>query len=213
MYSEMLAEGMVTDEEKRKRYLLTLCAEGSRLSHLVENVLSFARLERGRYRGHREVVTARAVFERIRERLVQRAEQAGMSLSVGDGVEALDVGFSADMGAVEQILFNLVDNAAKYAARAADKRIELLADVGGGMVRLRVRDHGPGVEAVERRRLFRPFHKSAKHAAESAPGVGLGLALSRRLARQMGGDLVVCSDVGDGACFELRLPCVPQPAG
>jgi len=206
MYSEMLVEGMVTDEEKRKRYLQTLCAEGNRLSHLVENVLSFARLERGRYRGHREVLTARTVFERVRERLAQRAGQAGMTLVVEDNAESLDVAFGADMGAVEQVLFNLVDNAAKYAARAADKRIELRALAGGGTVRLRVRDHGPGVEADELRRLFRPFHKSAKHAAESAPGVGLGLALSRRLARQMGGDLVVCPEIHDGACFELRLP-------
>ena len=58
----------------------------------------------------------------------------------------------------------------------------------------------------ESRRLFRPFSKSARDAADSAPGVGLGLALSRRLARSMGGDLRLDRDVKDGTCFVLTLP-------
>jgi signal transduction histidine kinase len=69
-----------------------------------------------------------------------------------------------------------------------------------------VRDHGPGISSDEAKALFKPFRKSAKHAAESAPGVGLGLALSRRLARQMGAVLRVDTSVGEGACFELILP-------
>jgi signal transduction histidine kinase len=73
---------------------------------------------------------------------------------------------------------------------------------------LALRDHGPGIDAAERRRIFRPFHRSAARAAGSAPGVGLGLALARRLARQMGGDLRLV-DSADGACFELSLPLTP----
>jgi signal transduction histidine kinase len=206
MYSEMLAEGMVADEAKRRRYLDTLCAEGSRLSHLVENVLSYARLERGRHRGHTETVPVGDLLERMRERLARRAEQAGLSLVVDAGAAA-DIPLEVDVSAVEQILFNLVDNAAKYAAGAADKRIEILASRVGRQVAVRVRDHGPGIARAEAKRLFRPFRKSAQHAAESAPGVGLGLALSRRLAGQMGGGLRVCpSHDGDGACLELLLP-------
>jgi signal transduction histidine kinase len=75
-------------------------------------------------------------------------------------------------------------------------------------VRLTVSDHGPGIEPKELRRLFRPFHKSARDAAQSAPGVGLGLALSRRLARVLGGDLHVLRDRPAGAAFCLRLPPV-----
>jgi len=76
---------------------------------------------------------------------------------------------------------------------------------GNGEVVVRVRDHGPGIPADESGRLFRPFRKSARDAANSAPGVGLGLALSRRLARRMGGDLVVDHSVPDGACLRLTL--------
>ncbi len=73
-------------------------------------------------------------------------------------------------------------------------------------MRLTVSDHGPGIDAREARRLFRPFHKSARDAAQSAPGVGLGLALSRRLARAIGGDLRAVRTGAGGAAFCLRLP-------
>ena len=76
---------------------------------------------------------------------------------------------------------------------------------GDGRVLVRVRDHGPGLSELQRKRLFRAFSKSARAAAETAPGVGLGLALSRRFAREMGGDLRLDASVTDGACFELEL--------
>jgi signal transduction histidine kinase len=110
-----------------------------------------------------------------------------------------------DVAAAEQILFNLVDNACKYAADAEDRRIHLQASSSGQFVGLSVRDHGPGVLPVDRRRLFRPFSKSARDAAGSAPGVGLGLALSRRLARSLRGDLYLDRDVAGGACFVLTM--------
>ena len=71
---------------------------------------------------------------------------------------------------------------------------------------LRVRDHGQGISAESAKRLFKPFSKSAQEAAHSAPGIGLGLALCRRLSRSIGGDLRLVTNVTRGACFELRLP-------
>jgi signal transduction histidine kinase len=203
MYSEMLAGGMVTDEAKRLRYLDTLRRESERLVHLVENVLSYARLERGRARGRTETVRLADLAGRIGPRLAERAEQAGFQFVIENSADAT---VRADPSAVEQILFNLVDNACKYAAGAADNRIHLVAEAAGGRAVLKVCDHGPGISARDARRLFRPFSKSARDAANSAPGVGLGLALSRRLAREMGGDLTLIARPGDGACFALSLP-------
>jgi signal transduction histidine kinase len=110
---------------------------------------------------------------------------------------------------VEQILLNLVDNACKYAQGATDRRIHLAADRTDGRLLLGVRDHGPGIAAAEAKRLFRPFSKSAREAAHTAPGIGLGLALSRRLARGMGGDLRL-DDADGGARFTLTLPLDPS---
>ena len=206
MYTEMLEADMVKDESKEKQYLKTLRTEAERLGHLVENVLAYARLESGRARGRIETVTLDELVDTSRELLSARAKQSGMELVVELDEDAAKTPVRADTAAVEQILFNLVDNACKYAASASDRRIHVKPGRkdGGGVIR--VCDHGPGIPRTEARRLFRPFRKSARDAANSAPGVGLGLALSKRLARQMNGELHLDSSVPSGACFVLELP-------
>jgi K+-sensing histidine kinase KdpD len=130
-----------------------------------------------------------------------------MSVVVDSDEKALGTVVHVDASAVEQILFNLVDNACKYAAPTATEKIihlEALPDHKFAM--LRVRDHGQGISAEGAKRLFQPFGKSAHEAAHTAPGVGLGLALCRRLSRSMGGDLRLDTLVKNGACFVLTLP-------
>lgn len=183
-YTEMLARGMVP-ETSRADYIDTLQREAERLGHLVENVLLYAGLQRARTSAALEPLHLRQLLERVGPRLEGRAAQAGMTLHVS----AADVEVRGDGTAIEQILFNLVDNACKYAATADDKRIHVELVPSAGQVQIVVRDHGAGIPAADVRRLFRPFSRSARDAAGSAPGVGLGLALSRRLARAMGGDL------------------------
>ncbi len=206
IYTEMLADGIVKDDEARSSYLKTLRSEAERLSHLVENVLSYARLERGRGGASREAVELGFLLDRVSERLAGRAAQVGMRLEVSVGSEAAGAVVRVSPTAVEQVLFNLVDNACKYAADAEDRRVLIEAALGADLAAIRVCDHGPGIPPRDARRIFRPFRKSAQAAAESAPGVGLGLALSRRLARDMGGRLTLERTAGGGACFVLELP-------
>ena len=208
MYTEMLTEGMVPDEAKRSRYLETLRGEADRLGHLVENVLAYARLERGRPGGRAEDLSLLELLDRMWGRLSQRAEQAGLDLQMEGTDAAFSTRVRVDSSAVEQVLFNLVDNACKYAAAGGDKQLHLGARAGDGLAVLSLRDHGPGIPKGESRRLFQPFCKSARDAANSAPGVGLGLALSRRRARRMGGDLLLKTGADEGACFELTLPAL-----
>lgn len=225
LYTEMLADGLVRDEAKRWQYLKTLQAEALRLGHLVDNVLAYARLERRARPANTERVAVAALLDPIAGRLRERAVQAGMELCVESDPGAEKLALRADPPAVEQILFNLVDNACKYASRAEDRRIHLRArPAAGDRVEIAVCDHGPGLGPDDLRRLFRPFQKSARDAANSAPGVGLGLALSRRLARAMRGDLRLVQDdelapesrgrtaAGGGACFVLSLPGAAAPA-
>ncbi len=205
MYSEMLAEGMVP-EAKRERYLRTLQVEAERLGHLVDNVLAYARLERGRSTRTAQAVSVDELLQRAVPRLEDRARRAEMSLRVEGDATADGAEVRGDPSAIEQILLNLVDNACKYGANEDGGAIELYADRDGRRLALRVRDHGAGIDRRTRRRLFRPFSRSAEEAAGSAPGVGLGLALSRRLARDLGGDLRLVDVDGPGACFVLTLP-------
>jgi signal transduction histidine kinase len=212
LYTDMLAEGMVPDEGKRREYVARLQSEAERLGHLVENVLFYARVETGRGAAARETVDLRPVLEEMRPRLAERAGRAGIELAWEMGVDR-PLTVRVDRSAVDQILLNLVDNACKYAAAATPARIEVALESSDGRARIRVRDHGPGLSAAGRRRLFQPFSTSDREAANSAPGIGLGLALSRRLARAQGGELSLESSGPEGAAFVLSLPAPDAEPG
>ena len=209
LYADMLAEGMVAGE-KRDEYLQRLRGEAERLGHLVENVLFYSRIDSGRAGASRETLELSAALEGVWPRLVERAGRAGLTLVLERSEPLLA---SVDRSALEQVLFNLVDNACKYAAdsRPPLVRVELRRD--GARATIHVRDHGPGLTRVERRRLFRPFSKPEREAAVQGPGVGLGLALSRRLMQAQGGDLVLDDSVTPGAAFVASLPIVQKGSG
>ena len=205
MYSDMLARGMVPDSERRQQYLETLRREAERLTHLVENVLSYARLERGRKVNRQETVSVDKVVERLQQRLTDRAKEADLELQLemNDGAESCLL--TTDVGVVEQILFNLVDNACKYATPASDRSLHWQVASNNGHVALTIRDHGPGFNQPSRAQRSQAFSKTSEEAAVTAPGVGLGLALCRKLAKQLGGRLDI-SDSIEGVTATLRLP-------
>ena len=205
LYSEMLADGMVAEPAKQQEYLRTLHRESGRLAHLVENVLAYSRLERGSARARVEDIRFDVLLDRVLSRPRERAAAVGAIMNTRCSDEAAVL--RTDAGAVEQILFNLVDNAAKYAPpRRGGEPWELTTGCDSRTCWIDFRDHGSGIGKREQGRLFRPFHKSAQDAANTKPGVGLGLALSRRLARALGGDLVLRESGPQGSTFRLTLP-------
>jgi signal transduction histidine kinase len=213
MYAEMLAEGMVRDDQQRRSYLETLRVEADRLSHLVDNVLQYARLERGRGTRRGVAIELERLIRHSTERLPQRAQQAGMTLQETLPPADIQQRVWTDPAAVEQILFNLVDNACKYAGSAADRRIHVQWSIGSRVAQVRVSDHGPGITPEQARKLFRPFSKTDQEAAQSAPGIGLGLALCQRLAGDVGGKLLYVPGPGTGAAFLLELPLATARSG
>ena len=207
LYSEMLADEMVPEGVQRKAYLRTLCEESTRLMHLVENVLSYSRIERGRSAVRLDSVPVSEVLDGVAPRLRQRCAEAGLELMMVVEDSAREAKGKMDAMAVEQILFNLTDNACKYAAPdSTSKELRVTATADSKWIRIGVEDFGPGLPAGQLRKLFQPFSKSATEAAHSAPGVGLGLALSRRLAREVGGELSYETKTSRGTTFCLRLP-------
>ncbi len=201
LYSDLLSAEPVR-EEKRRDYLRVLSTEADRLTHLVENVLAFSRIEHGSARARLTETDAASLLEPMLERFRTRLGNAGLSLATDlAGTRR----FRVDAAAVEHILFNLIDNAAKHAAAADPAIVTLAARDEGDRIAISVSDHGPGIATAERTRIFRAFHRSAFEAAETRPGVGLGLALSRRLAREQGGELQ-CESSRPGCRFVLKMP-------
>lgn len=204
MYTEMLVDGMVSGE-KRAEYLQTLQKESDRLSILVENVLTYARLEDGRARLASDDVGVGELLERGRAVFAKRAEDGGHRVRIiNDAGE--DLRIQTDAGAVEQILFNLVDNACKYGHGSEPADIEVRARSESGRVVIEVSDHGPGVPAKVAAAIFKAFDRGSVAPADPSPGIGLGLTLSRGLARDLGGELELRQEAGRGAHFALELP-------
>jgi signal transduction histidine kinase len=210
LYSQMLASGMVREEADRTQYAKTLFGESERLGRIVESVLEYARLGKGE-KPRREAMTLGALRERLGPVLEAASTAHGASLKdeLGDGEDAV---VKVDPARIERILVNLVDNAGKYGKREGEAaRVEVLwsADPQSGMLRVSVRDHGPGIPVAEVRRVFRPFTRGQAHAHGNTPGMGLGLALARGLAEQFGGSVTYePRDGEEGARFVVRTPGV-----
>jgi signal transduction histidine kinase len=206
LYADLLAEGSITEEAKRRRYYETLRAEAVRLGHLVENVLAYARIERRKRPRVLDSICVGEALDHLLESLVQRAAQSGRELTLEGDEVALSVHVRIDVAAFERILMNLVDNACKHGVPAKDPLIHIRVAREERRLAIRVIDSGPGVPKEAAGRMFRAFGRSAREAAGAAPGIGLGLALSHRLARRMRGKLRLERDYREGACFVLKLP-------
>ncbi len=206
MYTDMLAEDMVPDEAQKREYVRTLQSESDRLARLVENVLSYARLEEGRQTPHGRTMSVAALLDRVTPQLERRAHAAGTEFVVESSVSA-DTPVHADDDAVGQILLNLVDNACKYGCgtNGSPNAIRLTTSRDDGMLSLTIRDHGPGISASEARHLFQAFRRGTT-SESSQPGLGIGLTLSRALARRLGGELRLLREASSGAAFELTIP-------
>jgi signal transduction histidine kinase len=206
LHADLLGEPDLA-EGRRRAHAEVVRAEGARLAAMVDDLLDFAALERGSRRLEIEPVDLRAAVAHAVDPFRVLAEREGVDLRVeaaSDEATAL-----ADPHALARVLANLVGNAWKHGRPSRDGapgRIRLEVSGGRGGARVTVKDDGPGIPASERARLFERFQRGA--AAAKTRGVGLGLALSRDLARAMGGNLVVVEDP-EATVFRLTLPPVP----
>ncbi len=202
LYAEMLSDDMVKDGEQRKTYLNTLRDESGRLGLLVENVLTWSRVEEGRATVDARRIGASDLVMAAEPVLTRRCQESGAKFVVDLAAGSVDTASDADR--IRQILFNLVDNACKYAGTGATVRLS--SQVHAGTLILAVDDDGPGVPAHMRRKIFTAFDRGTRGPGDSVRGLGLGLAISRELARGLGGQLLCTTSAMGGARFELHLP-------
>ena len=201
-YAELLlreARGPLNDAQRR--YVTRIVDAATYQVGLIEDILEYARLDGGR-RGMQPMrLDLEEVLARAESLLVVRAEEEGRRLrrEPPAAVGAL----MADGPAVQQILLNLGMNAVKYSAQESEVLIR--AETSGSRVRIGVTDSGPGIAESDLERIFEPFVQTAGDG-NAKRGVGLGLPISRDLARAMGGDISVISALGQGSTFTLELP-------
>ena len=202
MFSEMLAEGRVEEPEKQREFSRLIALESSRLTRLIHNVLSFARMERGEQRMEMQPGDLTDLVEEVVAAYRPQMESTGHQLIAPIEATSLPVLFDRD--AIKQVILNLLSNAEKYGGDA--RQITILLRESGGIAECTVADRGPGVPRESEERIFQQFYRADDALSSGIQGAGLGLTLARQIARAHGGDLVFSRREGGGSMFTLRIP-------
>jgi two-component system, OmpR family, phosphate regulon sensor histidine kinase PhoR len=205
MFGELLATGKHKGETSSREYGEIITREAERLSHLIDNVLDFARLERGKASYDFTEGRLADVVERALDVCRFRVEKERMRLRTD--IEAGLPPIRMDENAMTLVLLNLIDNAVKYAPDGKEVDVRLMRSPGG--VSLSVRDHGAGIPAEELPRIFERFYRAQAARDRNVRGSGIGLALVKHIVEAHGGRLSVESRLGKGATFTVVLPAAP----
>ena len=202
MYSEMLEKNWVKSKDKVSEYYKNMRAESERLSRLIENVLDFSRIQRGRKKYAFNLGDMNACIADVVEMMRPYATQNGFSIETQLG-ELGQTAFDSD--AVTQIVVNLLDNAVKYARNSEDKTITVRTKSDGQFILIEVEDHGPGVPHRQRRKIFEEFYRLGAEATRETTGTGLGLALVKKFAQAHNGFVEILGARPSGAIFRVGL--------
>ena len=188
---------------KQQRHVDRVKASVRHLSHLVDEILSFASMEAGRERVRPERVELVALTHDVIGIMEPIAEAAGLELRVRlpDRLELV-----TDPQKLRQILINLLSNAIKYTPTGS---VDLTLETARDVATCSVSDTGPGIAPEHWETVFEPFWQVDRGDGRRITGTGLGLAVARRLARLLGGDVTLLSKVGEGSTFTLELPVQP----
>jgi signal transduction histidine kinase len=202
-YTELLRMGLrgpVTPEQAEDLSRITR-SERTLLS-LINDVLNYARLDAGHVSYATERVAIPELVADLEAMISPQLSAKRLEFSFA-GCDA-DLTVRADGDKLRQILLNLLSNAIKFTR--AGGSIEISCERGPAVVEIRVRDTGVGIPAEKLQAIFEPFVQLDRSLTSTQEGAGLGLAISRDLARGMGGDLQVRSAVGSGSTFVVTLP-------
>lgn len=189
---------------KQRQYIEGISSCGKQLLELINDLLDLTKIEAGKEELTLETVLVEEVCQACLSLFQERTQQRGLQLSL---VIASDVTtFIADQRRLRQILVNLLSNAVKFTVYGAvTLKVEQIAD----MIAFSVVDTGIGINQAAQASLFQPFQQLDSGLNRKYEGTGLGLALSRKLARLHGGDITLYSELGRGSCFTLHLPKQP----
>jgi two-component system sensor histidine kinase KdpD len=196
-----LLQGGALDEATRQDLLKTILEEAERLNRLIRNLLDMTRLESGAVKVKKEWLSLEEVVGSALNHMDARFQAREVSVALPKDLPLVP----GDPVLLEQLLINLLENAAKY----SEREIEISASLNPGEVVVEVSDHGPGIAAGEEEHIFDKFYRSSHRA--SREGVGLGLTICRAITTAHGGRIWAHNRDGGGAAFHFTLPLGGTP--
>jgi two-component system phosphate regulon sensor histidine kinase PhoR len=198
--TETLLLGALDEPAQARRFLDAIRRNAERLGQLISDLLDISRIEAGKYAIEMRPLSMTSVARSVSKSVSESCRRRGVTLEVSVDPE---LRVRADAGALEQVLVNLVENAVKYGPEGGT--VELAAIEQGAVVRIEVRDEGPGIAPAHRRRVFERFYRVDPGRSRNMGGTGLGLAIVKNLTEAMGGDVGVDLREPQGSCFWVRL--------
>lgn len=206
--AEILVHKKVSSERKEK-YFDMILQQSERLSHLIENILDFSKMEAGQKQFHFKntdlAVVAKNVIQSFQDRLT--ADNFQIQLSNFGSVHKIN----GDREAMEQVLYNLIDNAIKYSGKA--RKVDVNIESDSEFVVLRVRDYGIGIQKKEQEKIFNQFYRVGEELTQTVKGTGIGLTIVKQIVEAHKGKITVESSPGKGSTFIILLPFVTIPLG
>lgn len=204
-YADLLADeisGPLNDQQKQQ--VQRIHAGTDRLHRLLESILAYVRLETGDDRPRSSAVELREILERAGEVVGPRAEEDGVDFRIEVG--KIPDRITTDPDRFLQVLLALLTNALKFAGAGT---VVLRVAERDGSLDLDVVDSGHGIPEEHQAYIFNAFWQVEQPATRRAGGAGLGLTVARRLARLLGGDVVIAESSPEGTTFRFRLPLTP----
>lgn len=202
MFTETLQLNRVSSEEKRIHYLNIIGRETERLSHLVDNILNFSRMEAGKKTYVSEPVNLSNIAGEVLDTYEFHLKNAGFKLEK-DLPETLPT-IMGDSEALKQLMINLIDNSIKYSESA--KELQISTTAANGHVELRIQDKGVGISAEDLKRIFEKFYRVPNDLIHTTRGSGLGLSLVKHIVDAHKAKIDVTSKLNNGTCFQIRFP-------
>jgi signal transduction histidine kinase len=202
MFGELLLMGRIADPEEQRRCFHVISRESERLSRLIDNVLDFAKMERGVKQYEFEHEEMGSIVRAVVEAFQYHAHEQGFHIETVIQENLPEIRVDAD--AISQVLFNLISNAIKYSDK--ERTVDIRVFQRDSQVVTEVADRGIGIDARDLPRIFEDFYRADQSLSSERRGTGLGLTLARRIARAHGGDISVESEKGKGSTFALALP-------
>jgi two-component system phosphate regulon sensor histidine kinase PhoR len=202
MYCEMLATNRVQGDKTREDYYEIIHSESNRLSHLVNNLLDFSRLDPDGKKAKFESTDLGRLVVKSLDAYRHQMEQEGFRIQadIEDGLPQL----AADPNALTTAVINLLDNSLKYSGNPKEVRVRVFRQ--NGYLNLTVADRGIGIPASEQKKVFEKFYRGKEAQSKNIRGSGIGLAIIQQVAELHGGEVTVHSAPGEGSTFTLRLP-------
>jgi DNA-binding response OmpR family regulator/signal transduction histidine kinase len=191
------------DPARTHEFLQIIAEQGDRLQDLIDNLLSLSQVEAGALRLRRELIQPLQLIESVLRQLRDRLSGLRVQTDLASGLPLV----SADGRRIEQVLFNLLDNARKFAPPGST--ITVRAEQADGTVVVSVVDQGPGIPAAERERVFERFYQLEQPTTRNVGGSGLGLAICKAIVEAHGGWIGVTAAPNGGASFAFSLPAMP----